>query len=172
MLYHHRAPSTNRWHPDLFLVCFFPRLQTWVNEWPSLSTYNTALCVRVPQTSPKFSVSLALTRLDQSHTHSLIAMICYSRRIQCKSSKGKVQSEVWRKPGTSFQAFSHGGVTQDTLDDPSKESQQHVWNPVCQGSSGRLSAVAFLGAGSHRQPLPGTVQGSRLPEGKQVFSIS
>lgn len=62
--------------------------------------------------------------------------------------------------------------SQDTLGDPSRESQQHVWNPVCQGSSGRPSAVAFLGAGSHRQPLPGALQGSWLPGGKQVFSTS
>lgn len=65
----------------------------------------TQLCVRVPQTNPKFSVSPALTRRNQSHTHSLTAMMYYSGRSKGQA-RGSLKETRHKLPGV-FSRWSH-----------------------------------------------------------------
>lgn len=120
--------------------------------------------VLVPKPSPGLATHLQQVSQHSAYSHTQ-AIVYYRERIRSKTSKGK------RWPGQSPEEtrfsfhFSPSGVTQEALDFSSNGLRQ-VWNAVHQGCP---SETQF--SRSYGLPLPGTCQQSRIPEGKQVFSI-
>lgn len=57
-----------------------------------------------------------------------MALMCHSKRIQCRISKGKGRwDKIWRKPNISFQESS-SEVRQDTLNSSGNELREYMWN--------------------------------------------
>lgn len=132
MLYHHRARSSSRWRPDLFLLCFSPHLQTWVNEWASLSTDNTAVYPGPPdppqvqcftgahKTQPK--------SYSRPHSHDVL------QRKEQRQSTGKSEGDQAQAARGCLAAES-----QDTLGDPAG-SPNSPWETLsARGARGDLA---------------------------------
>lgn len=98
-------------------------------------------------------------------------MIYYSETIQSNINKEeKHMGRSPRKPGASFQEFPHSHI--GWANSTSNKLGQCVWSVVHQGSSSETRCSGFLLEGCPcRHPLPTIYQNSRLPRGKQVFSI-
>lgn len=102
------------------------------------------------------------------HRVTLTAMIYCSKRIQSKISKGKRQMR-WSRGNqvqTSFSQWSHTGQTYSSRD--------KLWREKCplgKFITGLVPQI-FIRGWSHMHSLPSTYQNSRVPKGKQVFSIN
>lgn len=82
---------------------------------------------------------------------------------------------VGRKPGASSQASLPSGITQDVLNSPGSDLGQHRERSAGKLIGDEAPTLFTWGSGgcwSHRHPLPGLQQNSRLPERKQVFGIN
>lgn len=75
--------------------------------------------------------------------------------------------------GHECQGSSPRGVPQDTPNSPRNKLRPDVWNVADWGSSVETQHPGFLPGAGHVGSLCslGRYQNSRLPEGKQVFSI-
>lgn len=96
----------------------------------------------------------------------LMAAFYYGQGCKAKSAKRKDKcGEIQRKLGVSFQESAPTGVTQRALNFSSKEVRQHMRNVVYWEAGLRLEAWGG--------PV-GTIYlvHTRLPKGKQVFSIN
>lgn len=141
--------------------------------WDQVKRWCVKSCVGSPQDSTNFEW-LARRIHRTQHVSCTISYDLLQGKDTKQNNKGKRHMDsVWRKPGTSFQKSPVNGIRLAALDFSSNKLWQH-----CEMSHTReVLPVAWefrisVGSQSCRYPLPGMYQNSRLPQGKEVFSIN
>lgn len=118
-----------------------------------------ALCVRGPKTTPRSSDLLGRL-IGLSIWLLLMTKIYYSENLQSYISKEKLCME--QSPVESQRTCLILPMSCD----------KYMWHYLSVKLFRNSVPGLFIGGWSHRHSLPSTQQNSRLPKGKQVFSIN
>lgn len=118
-----------------------------------------SLWILVSETGPGTSLPME-TRYQGMTVVVPIAVICYSKRIQRKISKGeRCMGQSLEETRRELPEFFSSGVTQDTLINPPATSCDSTCEMLStRGAHWRPRAQGFYWGWSHRHPVPGKHQ--------------